>query len=152
MFKKDCFKARHWVLFDLPGLEYPQPPNVDVPWVLFVIHCVSLSQEFDCLVGVEGTGHHTPKDVETSGVVSGVLLGRVHHQPSVLQSHNQVWSLIAHIFLALDDFVFIEQCRLFCAFWGKLVLPKNGETRFFTMKLEFPAILSKFYITKYNLT
>ena len=89
------------VLFDLPGLEYPQPPNVDVPGVLFVIHCVSLSQEFDCLVGVEGTGHHTSQNVETSGVVSGVLLGRVHHQPSVLQSQNQVWSL-AHIFLAFS--------------------------------------------------
>ena len=47
----------------------------------------------------------------------------------------------------------------FCAFWGKLVLPKNSETRFFTMKLdffprklEFLAILSTFYITKCNLT
>ena len=32
----------------------------------------------------------------------------------------------------------------FCAFWGKLVLPENGETRFFTMKLDFSPENSNF--------
>ena len=47
---------------------------------------------------------------------------------------------------------------IFCAFRGKLDFAKKAktrffplETRFFPMKLDFPAFLRKFYVTKFNL-
>ena len=51
-----------------------------------VNHTRSLKNErtTDLLVGVQSSGHDPAEDVEGGGVVGGVLLGHVDHQPSVL--------------------------------------------------------------------
>ena len=57
-----------------------------------------------------------------------------------------------------DEYCCQPSQAFFCAFRGKLdfaIKPRTRffplQTRFFPMKLDFPAILRKFYITKYNL-
>ena len=37
------------------------------------------------LAGVKRTAHDPAKDVEAGRVLGGVLLGRMHHQPSILK-------------------------------------------------------------------
>ena len=62
-----------------------------------------------------------------------------------LGAHNQLQAeAIPRLFLCV-----LRETR-FARKWRNSIF--YHETRFFPRKLEFPAILRKFYITKYNLT